>query len=1112
MTTKKLLVGPAGSGKTHRILDQFVETLRAADDPLREDFFLILPSSEHVDRVTSLVLQRGVDGFFHSRITTLNGLIRKIFRVPGEKIASGALRYLMVRQILADPSFDYFSEVRELPGFLDAALHSITELKESLVTAKDFRKGMNLLAKSEPLLAPKYESLANLFEKYEAALAAEGFQDRQGLFREFKKEFSSGEKPKIRFKKIWLDGFFDFSPLQLAYLSELSEMTQEMTVALTEDANGERAELFQAVHDTEKKLKAIGFKPEPQPVCQYRTQKEDLKRLERNLFLSENSGILFPTQTSSSRLRRDCGTRGERVSQSHLSLNADALGEGASSASSESARLSESRSSLEKQQIGRRSAVVESIQIFESVGMQGELEMIAREIKCLLNSDSSVRPSDIAILVRHIGAYEPVIRSVLAQAGIPVEIHERLRLNLAPAIQPFLNLIQIFQNDWKREDLLHFLKSSFVRRWADQNSDSGAISQFELELIRRRIFSGKQYCLDLAKELNVLRPFEMLSQFEDQLIQAKTPAQVENVWRDLWKSFGLLGFSGDLAVRDQQSLKRIDSLLDEIRRHFAQKNRTEIVWTEWAELFVKLVDLDLYSLHAAETNCVQVYDVSLARQKEYRIVFCAGLLERQFPIRVREDPLLSDEERRVLREKADVSLSLASERQSIERYFFYLAVTRAKERLYLTYPRIDREGKQSLPSFYLSEVQQIFQNQVPVRRQELGRPYPELKEAMDLRELELAFAGSVWHDESPEEESLDLLAGEKTILTESQRLLEDAFQNHEAAIQDPEILASSYFDLKRTSSSKLESYARCPFQYFSNYVLRLKDPGEDVNARHQGTVMHHVLEKCFQAFPKDALTQAPDDLIRVLIDKEFAVAIAETPFRCDKPYQRELLIRETKEFLEHLIFHEKERLRGEALQPLRCELNFGSGDHPEYPSMPFKREDGREVQIVGKIDRIDVDPTGKLGLVIDYKRSSSFKAPDLENGIALQLPIYIRAMEAFLKLQPIGGELYNIQKRHLKGFYHAARVEGLKDLHYSAKKLRAEDFDLWMKRSETFIQFYLNEVGRGSVAVRPRDCKDFCPYSAVCRIEKWRREEIREELFASDRTRWPHLFPEKGSA
>ena len=136
---KTLLIGPAGSGKTHRILDEFVSALKASTNPLEDDYFLILPSAEHVDRVTMLALQKGLKGFFKRRITTLSDFIRSRFSVGEVRLASSSARFMILRDLLASSTFPPFETVQNQPGFSQVLLQFFSELKESLVTPEYFR-------------------------------------------------------------------------------------------------------------------------------------------------------------------------------------------------------------------------------------------------------------------------------------------------------------------------------------------------------------------------------------------------------------------------------------------------------------------------------------------------------------------------------------------------------------------------------------------------------------------------------------------------------------------------------------------------------------------------------------------------------------------------------------------------------------------------------------------------------------------------------------------------------------------------------------------------------------------------------------------------------------
>ena len=215
MGKKKLLIGPSGSGKTHRLLNDFEQALRQSQSPLEKDFYFILPTAEHTERVISLILQKGVPGFFHRRVTTLPRLIAELFGIHDQDVANNVTRYLIFREICEKHPWPYFEEVQQSPGFLNLMLSFITELKESMVTPALFRERLQDLKRLELDLTPKYEALSGLYEQYEAVLEAQGLRDGSdtfGIFQERKRQ--KGYKPPV-VKKIWLHGFFDFSQIPL---------------------------------------------------------------------------------------------------------------------------------------------------------------------------------------------------------------------------------------------------------------------------------------------------------------------------------------------------------------------------------------------------------------------------------------------------------------------------------------------------------------------------------------------------------------------------------------------------------------------------------------------------------------------------------------------------------------------------------------------------------------------------------------------------------------------------------------------------------------------------------------------------------------------------------
>ncbi len=1039
-----ILAGPAGSGKTTRILEELVESLQSARDPLADDCFLILPSAEHSERIIALLTQQGVPGFFHRRVTTLNRLILETFGVGEENLLSEATRFFIVRDILQARPWKYFQRVQQLAGFASLASDFLNELKEGLVSAADFRERMNALKKKQPELAVKYEDLAGIYEAYQERLKQDKFYDRQDLlaiFREKRKSVSAGK----RFRKIWLDGFFDFTPLQAEYLRELSGLSESMTVALTCEGKPARHALFEPLAATRQLLESMGFKTEVMPDKNHRTAAPALAHLENNLFRETLPKALPPA--------------------------------------------------------------AEALAIFDAVGMQGEAEMIAREIMRLYRQ-GGYRFSDFAILLRQIGAYESVLRPVLGRYGIPFEIHERERLKLSPLAQAAALLLKVFRDGWKREDLFNLLKSSYVMRLGQEERDYAWIGELEHQALRLGIRQSREEWLrewnDVSPETHErkLKCLSVLAGIEDRLRNAPDfDAMSREFRRALFNELGVrAGHEGDdLAVRREAAgLRRLEGVLEEMRVHL-RLGGGGVDFIRFADNFLRIVELDLFPLHHRDRNRVQIYGVSLARQKEYRVVFVAGLLEKQFPVQIRENALLSDWERRLFNGPSESRLLERLPRQQVERYLFYLAVTRASERLILTYPRLDREGKESLPSFYVDEVQRLFSSPLNAKSQALARPWPAPAEAASRRELECAVMGEIWQPARGTDPALLYLTNRILEDPAARVRFREAFMSQEAQLLDPSVLKEAAFQVPKTSATKLEEYAACGYKYFVSRALELRDPEEEINFKQQGSILHEVLEKFFSAWSQGFRPDPRGGLVK-FVREAMPAALKKFPLRPAKKYGEDLMLAAIEETLVRFLEKEIERLKGAALQPAYFEFNFSAEPGANAPLLEIDSQSGK-ILVSGKIDRIDTDKEKKFGLVMDYKRTKASAKIDEESlalGTSLQLPIYITAMRKFLGLEAVGGELFIINDRKSTGFYHDEPAAAFLE---KRKGLPKEDFEKLIERSLGHVRKIVEDIRQAKIPVRPRVkdvCSRMCSYGAICRIEKWRApiilEEIRQEM------------------
>jgi ATP-dependent helicase/nuclease subunit B len=1029
------------------------------------------------------VLRDKLSGFFQRRITTFDRALRELLKLGGFDFASDVTRRIILNQILSNMSLHYFEHAAHMNGFLELIGRMIVEFKEQLIRPEELKKKLEELKKLFPEFELKYDDLSEIYEAYDEELKKRNLIDQRDSLRLLEEGLNRGEFSDPELKRVWIDGFSDFSKLQLAFIEFLTRHADEVTVTLTLDQNPYRESLFEIVSETQTALLDMGFRIQWLSEKNYRSANVPLAHLERHLF--SHKPVIARSPANS-------GTTKQSVSSPKSLVGGPDL------------RFPPKDCGNDKKDVPRND---DHIQIFEATGLQGELEMIAREIKRVVRTHQ-YHFSDIAVLFRSTDPYLSVIQSVFRQFEIPYELHERFRLRLNPLARTLMSFLGILLNDWKREDLFNFLKSSYVTQSGTGSARTGTvglvdeISILELQALEKGIYRDRAYWLESFPES---KPLHDIARFEDQFLKIKTADQFSEWVKGVLNYFGLFKFHDDSDSKsriDREALRRILLLLEELKQKHTHPSNDEAC--ALAREFLTLIEVDLFSVHSRDINRVQIYNVSVARQKEYKAVFLAGLLEKQFPIQMKEDPILSDSERRALNEKGEV-LKERLPRQAFERYLFYLAATRAQERLILSFPRFDLEGKEALPSFYVDEVRNLFANELAIKRQPITEILPPLGEMANVEEAEALVIQELWSvpDRKNDRNSsvlfaiYDFLNQKPDFPPLVRRLLESI----EGVLEDAKIAAHFLPRQGMWSPTYLEEYAECSYRFFAHRGLNLESQAEGIDIRRRGIILHDVLEAFF-TWQRDRNKSGPpaggagkqtsfDEAQDFCLNK-FKELWTEEPLRGDRYYKIEL---------------ERKNMQEMILQILRAELIEKKppipGLIPAYFEFEFKdlvlKGNKEEIRLRGKIDRIDVDPTGTYALVIDYKTGKQFEMRFLENGVFLQLPFYLTAIREKLGLKPLGGHLYSLYEARSKGFHHQEYLDEAQVTTRKGNRFSGKDFESILRRSVLFAERFVEEIEEAKIPVRPRDCVPYCPYASVCRIEKWRLDHIYQEIEEEDR-------------
>jgi RecB family exonuclease len=251
------------------------------------------------------------------------------------------------------------------------------------------------------------------------------------------------------------------------------------------------------------------------------------------------------------------------------------------------------------------------------------------------------------------------------------------------------------------------------------------------------------------------------------------------------------------------------------------------------------------------------------RGLQFDVVFVPGLAEKIFPQKLADDPLLPD----ASRFRTKLRLRTSRDRAAAERLALRLALGAARERVVVSYPRLDLD--QSRPrtaSFYALEVVRAAEgallgfDALAIRANRssdarIGWPAPgNPHDAIDDAEHDLAvLAGAVHGEQADATGAARYLLSENAYLARALRSrwyrwsrawtaadgLVDAAPRARAALAAHSLASRSF------SATALQNYAACPYRFFLQAVHRLaprEEPAsvERMDPMQRGSLIHEV--------------------------------------------------------------------------------------------------------------------------------------------------------------------------------------------------------------------------------------------------------------------------------
>lgn len=818
---------------------------------------------------------------------------------------------------------------------------------------------------------------------------------------------------------------------------------------------------------------------------------------------------------------------------------------------------------------------IKNIQLFLAKNQYSEIEEVARNVLKLVR-DEGYRYRDISIITKNIATYSSLARAIFDKYDIPIFIDENRDLNQNIVIQYILGILEIFIKNWSYEAVFNYIKTGFSNieeddifklekyclkwgikqnKWKKEFSygnyeekDKADIER--LEQIRKDLVTplmNLKYKIDENKTVEGISKaiYEFLV---EQQIYEKVQIKIQEL-----NEIGQI----DLANEYESSIQTIIEILDEIVLVFKDDKITIDKYNQILKIGFK--NSSLTKIPGTQDQVI-MGDVDRSRSHKVKAIFIIGLNDGEFPSVRKDEGFLNDADREVLKQNGIELAKGTIDKLYEDSFNIYKAFTTAEEKLYLLYSSSDMQGKALRPSMLINKIKKIYpmlqeQSDVIERRSEIlnkKTTYEELivnlsklKEQDSIEKLwyyiyDYYQKNSEWNEK----------------LKQSLKGLE--YTNIPDKI-DQNNIDRLYGNTLITSISKLERYRSCPFSYYLQYGLKIKPQEElKIQTLNTGTFIHEVIDEFFGTVREVGikLEEITEEQLSEIINKIIDSKLGQNKnyiFTSTAKY-RALVIR-LKKIIKKALKYIIGTIVQSRFEVLGTEVEFG--EKGKYKPIRLTLEDGKRIEIIGKIDRIDTaqGEDGKYLRIIDYK--SSAKNIDLNEvyaGLQIQLLTYLDAACKEEDLMPAGVLYFSMLEQMIKSDKRLEQEEieekirsnfkmkGLiladvkvvklhdknlqngssalvpayigKDGELSEKKtsgVTAEQFKDLQKYMYTIIKQISKEILGGNIDLKPyykdkkTPCK-YCDYKSICSfnmggcensynyIDKKSKEEILSKL------------------
>ncbi len=731
---------------------------------------------------------------------------------------------------------------------------------------------------------------------------------------------------------------------------------------------------------------------------------------------------------------------------------------------------------------------VENIELFLAKNQYSEIEEVGKKIVKLVR-DKDYRYKDISVITKDLEGYSNLCKVIFAKYNIPVFIDEKKDLSQNLLVQYILSFINIFSKNWSANSVLEYIKTdlidevdefdiwkleNYVIRWGIKGSkwysgdwvfyEETEEEQEKILHIREKIIKPLlSFREDLTRQKTIEDITKRLYQF---LIENKIDYKIGNKIAELEK----MG-EQEKAKEYEASYRIIMDVLDDMVSVLGDE---KVSFEKYAEILkVGLGNSGLGKIPGTQDEVI-VGDVDRSRSHKVKTVFIIGVNDGMFPNVNKNEGFFNDKDRELLKQNGAELAKGTLEKLYDDNFNIYKAFSTAEEKIYLSYSSSDLEGKSLRPSILINRVKKIF---------------PKLEEQSDVIKTqsdvitqmntfeELLHKLSEFRDGEEIEEEWFRIYNYYASSEEWKEKLRNSLMALNYDIEPEKINQDNvnklYGDKLKTSISRLEQYKLCPFSYYLKYGLNLSERQEfKVQALDTGSFMHDVID-CFfdkmqernikvKELEQEDIEQIVDEIVNEKLELKKNYIFSSIPrYIVLANRLRKVIKRSMKYIIDSLKYSD--------FDVMGHEVEFKNGK--EYPAIQISLDNGKKVEVTGKIDRVDIarTPDGKYIRIIDYKSSAKdINLNEVVAGLQIQLLTYLDAVCNIDDLIPAGALYFNLIDPSIKATKQLDDTKLQDEIRkqFKMKGLILADVDIVKKMDNTLetgnsniIPAYINKDG-----------------------------------------------------